>query len=200
MQSVKWLYIGIFVVLIGIAVFALTLSFSSNPRFCASCHIMETRYVSWKNSDHSDFANCLSCHSEPGPAGGIKAHLSGCRYVYAYLRGKVRRPILVAKVPNENCFKCHEKAELSEYPKAGKIHDTYHKIHTNNGLRCVVCHDDQGHAALIPEKSPSAMSLCTRCHIVGSAELSACSKCHPAGPPSPALKSKSVESSQVMGR
>lgn len=171
--------------LIGILVCAVVAGFigySSTPQFCSMCHIMETRYVSWQNSDHADVTDCLSCHSEPGTLGEIKAHLAGSRYLYAYIRGEVSRPILLADVPNQNCFKCHEKERLKEEPVPTEIHATYHAIHIEKGLSCVECHGGLAHATMLPVRARSAMSLCQQCHKAEGGTLITCARCHPSGP------------------
>jgi cytochrome c nitrite reductase small subunit len=185
MGKTSWVFKGFIAVVIGAALFAATITYTSTPRFCSSCHIMETRYVSWKNSDHTDFTNCLSCHSEPGLLGEAKAHLAGSRYVYSFLRGEVSRSILLADVPNENCFKCHEEAQLKEKPRAGEVHNTYHEIHIAKELHCVECHGGLAHATMLPVKARSAMTLCQRCHKRGTAPFVECSLCHPSGPSGP---------------
>ena len=186
MKKFKWLFTGLIVIVIGAALFMATITYTSTPRFCSSCHIMKTRYVSWKYSDHADYTNCLSCHAEPGLTGELKAHLAGSRYVYSFLRGEVSRTILMAEVPNDNCFKCHEEAQLKEKPGAGESHDTYHKIHIAKELHCVECHGGLAHATMLPVKARSAMTLCQRCHQRGTAAFLACATCHPSGPTAPA--------------
>jgi nitrate/TMAO reductase-like tetraheme cytochrome c subunit len=186
MRKEGWIAITLIIVFIVAALSAATIMYTSTPRFCSSCHIMETRYVSWKYSDHAGFTTCLSCHAEPGPIGEIKAHLAGSRYLYSFLRGRVSRSILMADVPNENCFKCHEKAQLPEKPAGGAVHDTYHTIHTAKGLYCVECHGGLAHATMLPVKARSAMTLCQRCHQQGASAFIACATCHPSGPSAPA--------------
>ena len=186
MGKYKCVYTGLIVIVIGIAIFTAAITYTSTPRFCSSCHIMETRYVSWRNSDHVLYTNCLSCHSKPGLMGEIEAHLAGSRYVYSFLRGHVSRPILLAEVPNENCFKCHEQAQLKEKPGTGEIHDTYHRIHIAKELHCVECHGGLAHATMLPVKARTAMSLCERCHKRGTAAFISCDRCHPSGPSAPA--------------
>jgi cytochrome c nitrite reductase small subunit len=180
------------IIIIAAAVVFATLSYTSSPRFCSSCHIMETRHISWKNSDHADFTNCLSCHSEPGTLGEIKAHLAGSRYLYAFVRGEVSGPILVAEVPNMNCFKCHEEERIREEPAPGEIHATYHEIHIEKDLMCVGCHGGLAHATMVPVKARSAMSLCQGCHKRERGALITCSRCHFSGPSGPAFLQTAV--------
>ena len=55
--------------------------------FCASCHPMETRFVSWQRSAHGTKATCLQCHSRPGSTGELKARLRAARYLYVSATG-----------------------------------------------------------------------------------------------------------------
>jgi cytochrome c nitrite reductase small subunit len=45
------------------------MAYTSMPDFCNSCHVMNTRYVSWQRSPHGAAATCIECHSEPGWGG-----------------------------------------------------------------------------------------------------------------------------------
>jgi len=191
-KPLTWIASAGIVVVILIGVFAAFIAYSSTPRFCGSCHIMETRYVSLRNSDHADEASCIECHSEPGLIGEIEAHLVGSRYVYTYLTGELSAPILLAEVPNENCFKCHELTRLSKKPSPGEIHETYHTIHIEKELHCIGCHGGLAHATMLPVKARSAMTLCIRCHQTGSQALFSCAQCHPTGPSGPSFRSLAV--------
>jgi len=187
-RRAKWLIIAGLLSLAGIALLAGLVGYTSTARFCASCHIMETRYVSWQNSDHAAYTNCLSCHSEPGLTGEIKAHLAGARYVYAYLSGRQSGPILLADVPNENCFKCHDAENFGENAQdLGQAHSSYHRLHVEKKIACVSCHGGLAHATMLPVKSRSAMTLCQNCHQPHSSAVRSCNSCHPFGPASPSL-------------
>ena len=198
MRKTGWIAITLTVVLVVAALSAATIMYTSTPQFCSSCHIMETRYVSWKYSDHADFTTCLSCHAEPGLMGEIKAHLAGSRYVYSFLRGRVSRGVLLAEVPNENCFKCHDEAQLPEKPRGGAVHDTYHTIHTAKELHCVECHGGLAHATMLPVKARSAMTLCQRCHQQETSAFLTCFTCHPSGPSAPAYMKPSIMGNKRM--
>ena len=90
------------IVIVGVLIFVGAVSlggmavYSKQSSFCASCKIMQTRYVGWERSTHARSihakADCITCHSEPGIIGEFKAHLNGARYVVARLtRGKGAR-------------------------------------------------------------------------------------------------------------
>jgi len=36
--------------------------FSTDPRACANCHIMNDEYASWTKGPHHDAARCVDCH------------------------------------------------------------------------------------------------------------------------------------------
>lgn len=187
-HSRKWLAIGSLAFLAAIVITIGLLAWSSTPQFCASCHLMETRYVSWRNSDHAMTTNCLSCHAEPGWRGEMKAHIAGARYLYAYVSGRISGPILMAEVPNANCSKCHPDETLTEYPGPNEVHHTYHNLHLERGMRCTNCHGGLAHATMLPVKARSAMALCETCHANRSEPIRSCHRCHPFGPSGPALR------------
>lgn len=178
------------VLLVTVIFSAGLIGYSSTPRFCASCHLMETRYISWQHSDHAQVTDCLSCHSEPGPLGELKAHLAGIRYLYAFVTGRQRGPILLAEVPNGNCLKCHEQEQLltEEPPARGEVHSTYHHLHLARQQQCTACHGGLAHATMLPVKARSAMSLCQSCHQPQSGPLRSCAQCHPYGPSGTAVR------------
>lgn len=187
-RTSKWLAVGGMVALAGVAILTGLLAWSSTPRFCASCHLMETRYISWRNSDHAMTTSCLSCHAEPGWRGEMKAHMAGARYLYAYVTGRISGPILMAEVPNANCSKCHPGETLREHPEPGDVHKTYHALHLERGVQCTACHGGLAHATMVPVKARSAMSLCERCHANRSEPVRSCNRCHPFGPSGPAFQ------------
>jgi len=184
----KWFAIGGTAILLAGIILAGLLAWSSTPRFCASCHLMETRYVSWRNSDHAAETTCLSCHAEPGTRGELKAHIAGARYLYAYISGRISGPILMAEVPNANCHKCHPSEQLSEHPNPRQVHHTYHDLHLDKGLQCTACHGGLAHATMLPVKTRSAMSFCEKCHMQRSMAIRTCNRCHLYGPAGPALR------------
>jgi hypothetical protein len=67
------------------------MTYTATPSFCNSCHVMNTRFVSWQRSPHGDVATCLECHSEPGWWGELKAHVNGARYLYVMVTGEKTR-------------------------------------------------------------------------------------------------------------
>ena len=47
--------------------------FSSDPKACVNCHIMQPQYDSWQKGSHHTFATCVQCHL---PSGSIPKWLA----------------------------------------------------------------------------------------------------------------------------
>jgi nitrate/TMAO reductase-like tetraheme cytochrome c subunit len=147
------------------------LTYTASPAFCASCHVMETRYVSWRRSGHADRASCIECHSEPGPWGELKAHLNGTRYLYVMLTGEKSGAILRAEVAAATCERCHSPAGLPERTPHLVVR---HGLHRGRGVECTACHAGLVHGALNARDVRPASDVCAACHA-GRGVL------HPAG-------------------
>ena len=63
------LIFGLFAVLLAVSTI-LTLKFTAQPNFCASCHEIAPHVASWSESQHKD-VSCLECHTDYGKAGFI---------------------------------------------------------------------------------------------------------------------------------
>jgi len=135
------------------------LAYTGQPGFCATCHLMQTRYVSWARSDHSRAAACMDCHAEPGALGEIKAHLNGARYLWVLATGRPQ-VILRAEVPQGTCAKCHPIEDLPTEAEGVRL---AHRAHFGADVRCEECHagfhNDLGGGDL-----RSGFDGCTRCH------------------------------------
>jgi nitrate/TMAO reductase-like tetraheme cytochrome c subunit len=84
---------------------------TSQPDFCASCHIMEPYYASWHADLHGgklDVA-CVDCHYAPGERTTVKAQLRGLSQVASYVSGRYGQGRPRAHVDNRSCLtsKCH---------------------------------------------------------------------------------------------
>lgn len=161
------------VVLLGVAVVAFgglaawgAIAYTSSPAFCASCHVMETRHISWRRSAHFDRATCIQCHSEPGRWGEVKAHLNGARYLYVMLTGEKSGPILRASVERATCEQCHRLDALPERQDGVEIR---HATHLTRGLECAACHAGLVHGAL--HAPARVMETCAGCHAPQSPVL-----------------------------
>jgi len=103
------------------------------PEFCVNCHLMQTRYVSWRRSSHANAASCIDCHSEPGFRGQIKANITGARYPYALVTGDRSGSVIEANVSSSACLKCHASSELTLEVHGASPGKT--------GDECTACHD-----------------------------------------------------------
>jgi nitrate/TMAO reductase-like tetraheme cytochrome c subunit len=157
------------------------LTYTAQPAFCNSCHIMNTRFVSWQRSAHSSAATCIECHSEPGTWEEIKAHLNGARYLYVMLTGEKSGPLLRAEVSDASCLQCHPRTQL---PEVIHTHRVLHDTHLSRNVSCTDCHAGLVHGTLYGGQARPPMQLCMDCHAQRSPLLTACETCHlqPTGP------------------
>lgn len=109
--------------------------FSSNPKACANCHIMEEQYDSWRKSSHHAAAGCVDCHM---PHDSVIAKIvakadNGFRHSKGFTLQDFHEPILItprnSEILQANCLRCHEALA--------------HEIAL--GARCVQCHAHAGH-------------------------------------------------------
>lgn len=172
-----WLTLTLIFAVVGIGVVAAwgVITYTGSPAFCASCHIMQTRYVSWQRSPHGGKATCIQCHSEPDAWGELKAHLNGTRYLYVMLTGEKSAPILKATVAAATCERCHAAETL---PEATRTHRILHREHLDREIECTACHAGLVHGSLYGRQARPAMEGCVGCHARESPVLAACRACH----------------------
>jgi nitrate/TMAO reductase-like tetraheme cytochrome c subunit len=151
------------------------LAYTSTPDFCNSCHVMNTRFVSWQRSPHMAAATCIACHSEPGWWGEMKAHLNGARYLVVMLTGEMSGPLIRAEVGDVSCLHCHPPEQL---PETVRNHRILHAKHMGMGLHCGDCHAGLVHGTLYGGQARPAMALCVECHAQRSPLLAGCTTCH----------------------
>ena len=155
--------------------------YTSRPKFCNSCHIMEPYYKSWQESAHKD-VSCIECHFPPGIGGKVRGKMLGLVQLAKYVTGTAgTRPS--AEIPDASCLRsgCHETRLLT-----GRV--DFHGIpfdhtpHLKEGrrgkqLRCTSCHSQivQGKHMTV------TTSTCFLCHFKDqpfNEGLSACTHCH----------------------
>lgn len=139
------------------------LYYASLPSFCNSCHIMQTRYVSWKRSSHGDRVKCITCHSEPGLWGEMKAHIEGTRYIYALVTGERSGPVLKAQVGNPTCLQCHSESSLASRDQVGRP-SVNHAPHVRADVSCGACHGSLVHGSLSGRDPIPPKDRCVNCH------------------------------------
>jgi cytochrome c nitrite reductase small subunit len=117
--------------------------FSTDPRACKNCHIMNEQYASWTKAPHHAAAKCIDCHL---PHDFVGKYVAKAENGYHHSRGftlqDFHEPILIkernAQILQENCLHCHEDF----------VHDIVRGSTTaEDAVRCVHCHRSVGHGA-----------------------------------------------------
>jgi len=115
--------------------------FSSDPRACANCHIMNTQYESWQKSSHHGVATCADCHL---PHDFVRQYIAKAENGYHHSKGftlqDFHEPIMIkqknAGILQQSCLGCH----------ADFVHDLLAAARAGDGApSCVRCHASVGH-------------------------------------------------------
>jgi len=115
--------------------------FSTDPRACKNCHIMQSQFDSWQKSSHHSVANCVQCHL---PHSGIDKFIAkaenGFLHSKAFTLQDFDEPIFIRernkKILHNNCMQCHEAL----------VHEiTVSKEDSTEPLNCLHCHNSVGH-------------------------------------------------------
>jgi cytochrome c nitrite reductase small subunit len=117
--------------------------FSTDPRACTNCHIMNEQFNSWTKASHHSFATCVDCHlpHELLPKYLAKAD-NGFWHSKGFTFQDFHEPIMIrprnAKILHDNCMRCHE--------------DFVHNIvagstTAKDAVNCIQCHRAVGHGA-----------------------------------------------------
>jgi nitrate/TMAO reductase-like tetraheme cytochrome c subunit len=157
--------------------------FSSQPRFCGSCHIMAPYYESWRTSHHNTVA-CVECHIPPGVTSEFRKKYEALSMVARYFTGTYSTNPW-AEVDDQSCLRsgCHVKRVLlGRELYQGVLFD--HQPHLTEmrrqkQLRCTSCHSQivQGsHITVTPTtcflchfkntRPNTGTARCTLCHAV----------------------------------
>jgi cytochrome c nitrite reductase small subunit len=115
--------------------------FSTDPRACANCHIMQSQYDSWQKASHHTVAKCVDCHL---PDAFIPKYLAKASNGWHHSKGftlqDFAEPIRIkpgnSAILQANCLRCHEPM-VSEL--VGDAHSS------KGGVECVHCHANVGH-------------------------------------------------------
>jgi cytochrome c nitrite reductase small subunit len=117
--------------------------FSTDPRACKNCHVMNDQYASWVHAPHHAVATCVECHL---PHEFARKYLAKADNGYRHSRGftfmDFHDPIMItpgnAASLQENCLRCH----------GDFVHDIVRGSTTSaDAVRCVHCHRGVGHGA-----------------------------------------------------
>jgi len=120
--------------------------FSTDPRACANCHIMQRQYDSWQAASHHTSAVCVDCHlpHEFVPKYLAKAE-NGWRHGKLFTTGGFKEPIEVQamgrKILQKNCERCHEALALDM--QGHGIGDP--TASSDDHVECTHCHWTVGH-------------------------------------------------------
>src|SRR3989338_6126608 len=162
-------------------------SYSTHPRFCNSCHIMEPYYNAWKSSKHFGKATCVECHYPPAKTLGehfwhkFQASAQVVKYV---TRTYSSKPF--AEISDASCLRsgCHSTRLLEGKvvsPRGIKFDHRPHLTETRRDrrLRCVSCHSQ----IVVGQHVEVTYSTCFLCHFRASDAApkkpeAACLSCH----------------------
>jgi cytochrome c nitrite reductase small subunit len=117
--------------------------FSTDPRACKNCHVMNDQYASWQHGPHHAVATCVDCHL---PHAFIAKYLAKADNGYRHSKGftfmDFHDPIRItpqnSRNLQENCLRCH----------GDFVHDIVNGSTTReDAVTCVHCHRGVGHGA-----------------------------------------------------
>jgi len=154
---------------------------TSRPKFCASCHNMETYYESWENDVHSaKGVICVDCHYAPGEHHTLKAKLRGLSQLVSYSAGAMGGR-LRGHVSSSSCATadCHPPGSFETKPltfpkrKSDTDESVHHelkpfthekhmgKLQMGTELQCATCHERRAGEEHIATYTES----CYLCHF-----------------------------------
>lgn len=168
---------------VGVIVLAVVmLQATASPKFCGSCHIMDTYIESWETSTHSQ-VGCMECHFEPGLKGALWGKWKAQSHVVMMITG-MAPPRPHTQISDVSCLRqgCHSTEELAQSELTYKGVKFSHGSHLGDlrrvsQLRCVTCHSQivQGEHLTVTE------STCFICHFYdreNAGHLAECETCH----------------------
>lgn len=116
--------------------------FSTDPRACVNCHIMNEQYDSWQKAGHHQSAKCVDCHLPHDLVGKYIAKAdNGWRHSKAFTLQNFHEPIQItprnADILQANCVRCH--GQFVHELVAGA------RLPSRESVQCVHCHRGVGH-------------------------------------------------------
>jgi cytochrome c nitrite reductase small subunit len=117
--------------------------FSTDPRGCANCHIMNDQYASWTKGPHHAAAVCADCHLPHAFFAKYVAKAdNGYRHSKGFTLQDFHEPIMIhprnASILQDSCLRCH----------GDFVHDVIQGSKTAaDAVQCVHCHRGAGHGA-----------------------------------------------------
>jgi nitrate/TMAO reductase-like tetraheme cytochrome c subunit len=163
-KKTNWLKISIIaniVILVVVAIAASTMAIvhqaDTNPKFCASCHIMAKNvdsYMTGSNLDHvHELAGvqCKQCHEYP-----LSAEItSGIKFVTGNYEVGADGELAQRKYDDSMCLKCHISYEFVD-AKTSSLDKDPHNSHLGQ-MPCSTCHVSHG----------EQVDYCAQCHDHG---------------------------------
>ena len=133
--------------------------FSTDPKACANCHIMNEQYDSWAKSGHHHVAGCIDCHLPHSLIPKLIAKTeNGWNHSSAFTLQNFHEPIMIgpknARILQENCLRCHDSFVHDITIMEAGASDTTER-RAQDTVSCVHCHKGVGHA---PTRPTSPMS------------------------------------------
>lgn len=186
LSVVFFIWVGAFFVLMLVGGFGMY-SYSTNPAFCNSCHIMQPYYKAWETSGHKGKATCVECHYPP--ATSFAEHLwhkfQASSQVIKYItRTYSSKPF--AEIEDASCLRsgCHSTRLLEGKVVTDKGIKFDHRPHLmaprrGRQLRCVSCHSQ----IVVGRHVEVTYSSCYLCHFRGEGvdkdkPMGGCLDCH----------------------
>ena len=119
--------------------------FSTDPRACVNCHIMQEQYDSWTKASHHQAAKCVDCHLPHDFVGKYIAKAdNGYRHSAAFTLQNFHEPIRIIErnsdILQANCIRCH--GDFVHGLVSGA------RSPTRESVQCIHCHRDSGHGAM----------------------------------------------------
>ena len=116
--------------------------FSTDPKACANCHVMNDQYASWAKGPHHAHATCVECHlPHDFVAKYIAKAENGYHHSKVFTLEDFHEPIMIkpknAAILQNACFRCH-----GEF-----VHDIVTSGKNTSDVQCVHCHRGVGHGA-----------------------------------------------------
>lgn len=115
--------------------------FSTDPKACVNCHVMNKEYDAWQAGSHHTVATCADCHLPHDNVVHkywVKAEdgfLHGLKFSTGWYPENIKIRDVNARVAEHACLNCHK--DLVGQIEMTRNHDTQ--------VSCIKCHSEVGH-------------------------------------------------------
>lgn len=144
-KRAAWILACMLGILLGLGAFTFKYAeglsyFSTDPRACVNCHIMQPQYDSWQKSSHHAAATCVDCHLPHDFVGKYIAKAeNGYHHSKAFTLQDFHEPIMIktknSRILQDNCLACH----------GDMVHGLVEGAMGPDSVSCVHCHASVGH-------------------------------------------------------